>query len=102
MSTEQQLRTPLTALAGVRHPVVQTGMGWVAGPRLVVGTANAGGLGILATATLTSGAPEKARPEVKSRTDQPFGVNMRDDAADAPARRELLTNHGGTVASFSL
>ena len=45
---EQLLRTPLTELAGVRHPVVQTGMGWVAGPRLVVGTANAGGLGILA------------------------------------------------------
>ena len=50
---EQLLRTPLTELVGVRHPVVQTGMGWVAGPRLVVGTANAGGLGILASATMT-------------------------------------------------
>ena len=49
---EQQLRTPLTELAGVRHPVVQTGMGWVAGPSLVSGTANAGGLGILASATM--------------------------------------------------
>ena len=29
--------TPLTRLVGVRHPIVQTGMGWVAGPRLVVG-----------------------------------------------------------------
>ena len=36
---EQQLRTALTELVGVRHPVVQTGMGWVAGPRLVSGTA---------------------------------------------------------------
>ena len=42
---EQLLRTPLTELTGVRHPVVQTGMGWVSGPRLVSGTANAGGLG---------------------------------------------------------
>ena len=50
---EQLLRTPLTELIGVRHPVVQTGMGWVAGPRLVSGTANAGGLGILASATMT-------------------------------------------------
>ena len=48
---EQQLRTPFTDLVGVRHPVVQTGMGWVSGPRLVSGTANAGGLGILASAT---------------------------------------------------
>ena len=44
---EQLLRTPFTELTGVRHPVVQTGMGWVSGPRLVSGTANAGGLGIL-------------------------------------------------------
>ncbi|MEI2713006.1 MAG: nitronate monooxygenase [Nocardioides sp.] len=42
---EQRLSTALTELAGVRHPVVQTGMGWVAGPRLVSATANAGGLG---------------------------------------------------------
>jgi len=33
------MRTALTELAGVKHPVVQTGMGWVAGPRLVSATA---------------------------------------------------------------
>ena len=47
------LRTPLTELVGIEHPVVQTGMGWVAGARLVSATANAGGLGILASATMT-------------------------------------------------
>ncbi|WP_199808644.1 nitronate monooxygenase, partial [Streptomyces sp. NRRL S-146] len=45
--------TALTRLTGVRHPVVQTGMGWVAGPRLVSASANAGALGILASATMT-------------------------------------------------
>ena len=34
-----RLRTPLTELVGVEHPVVQTGMGWVAGARLVSATA---------------------------------------------------------------
>ena len=62
---EQLLRTPLTDLVGVRHPVVQTGMGWVAGPRLVTGTANAGGLGILASATMTLEELEQAILEVK-------------------------------------
>lgn len=99
---EQQLRTPLTDLVGIRHPVVQTGMGWVAGPRLVSGTANAGGLGILASATMTIGELEQAIVEVKGRTDQPFGVNLRADAADAPARCELLIDHGVKVASFAL
>ena len=82
---EQLLRTPLTELTGVRHPVVQTGMGWVAGPRLVVGTANAGGLGILASATMTYDELEHAILEVKGRTDQPFGVNLRADAATCEA-----------------
>jgi NAD(P)H-dependent flavin oxidoreductase YrpB (nitropropane dioxygenase family) len=99
---EQLLRTPLTELAGVRHPVVQTGMGWVAGPRLVSGTANAGGLGILASATMTYDELDHAIAEVKSRTDKPFGVNLRADAGDAPQRVDLLIKHGVKVASFAL
>lgn len=100
--TDQLLKTPLTELVGVRHPIVQTGMGWVAGPRLVSGTANAGGLGILASATMTYEELEKAILEVKSRTTEPFGVNLRADAGDAPARCDLLIKHGVKVASFAL
>ncbi|WP_243057528.1 nitronate monooxygenase family protein [Nocardioides sp. SR21] len=99
---EQLIRTPFTDLVGVRHPVVQTGMGWVSGPRLVSGTANAGGLGILASATMTFAELEAAIVEVKGRTDQPFGVNLRADAADAPDRCQLLIDHGVKVASFAL
>ena len=99
---EQLLRTPLTELVGVQHPVVQTGMGWVAGPRLVSGTANAGGLGILASATMTLDELEKAIVEVKGRTDAPFGVNLRADAADAGDRCRLLIEYGVKVASFAL
>src|SRR4051812_11872631 len=77
-------------------------MGWVSGPRLVSGTANAGGLGILASATMTHAELEKAIIEVKGRTDKPFGVNLRADAADAPARCDLLIEHGVKVASFAL
>jgi NAD(P)H-dependent flavin oxidoreductase YrpB (nitropropane dioxygenase family) len=99
---EQLLTTPLTDLVGVRHPIVQTGMGWVAGPRLVSGTANAGGLGILASATMTYDELEQAIVEVKSRTDRPFGVNLRADADDAPERCRLLVEHEVKVASFAL
>jgi len=99
---EQLIRTPLTDLVGIRHPVVQTGMGWVSGPRLVSATANAGGLGILASATMTLEELEKAIVEVRSRTDRPFGVNLRADAGDAPDRCRLLIDHGVKVASFAL
>ncbi len=99
---DQQLTTALTELVGIRHPVVQTGMGWVAGPRLVSGTANAGGLGILASATMTFEELERAILEVKGRTTAPFGVNLRADAGDAPERVDLLIKHGVKVASFAL
>ncbi len=100
--SEQLIRTPFTDLVGVPHPVVQTGMGWVSGPRLVSGTANAGGLGILASATMTFAELEQAIIEVKGRTDQPFGVNLRADAGDAADRCQLLIDHGVKVASFAL
>ena len=102
MSLPQLLRTPLTELVGVRHPVVQTGMGWVAGPRLVSGTANAGGLGILASATMTYDELAAAIREVRERTDAPFGVNLRADASDANERVQLLIREGVKVASFAL
>ncbi|KJK40009.1 2-nitropropane dioxygenase [Streptomyces variegatus] len=96
------METALTRLAGVRHPVVQTGMGWVAGPRLVSATANAGALGILASATMTPGRLREAVREVKARTDAPFGVNLRADAADAGDRVRILIEEGVRVASFAL
>jgi NAD(P)H-dependent flavin oxidoreductase YrpB (nitropropane dioxygenase family) len=96
------MRTALTELVGVRHPVVQTGMGWVAGPRLVAATAQAGGLGILASATMTFDELVSAIDETRARTDQPFGVNLRADAADASDRVDLLIERGVRVASFAL
>ncbi|MGA8257405.1 MAG: nitronate monooxygenase [Nocardioides sp.] len=99
---EQLIKTPFTELVGVKHPIVQTGMGWVSGPRLVSGTANAGGLGILASATMTFDELEHAIVDTMSRTDKPFGVNMRADAGDAGDRCDLLIKHGVKVASFAL
>src|SRR6202048_4869377 len=97
-----RLRTPLTELIGIEHPVVQTGMGWVAGARLVSATANAGGLGILASATMTLDELATAIGKVKAATDKPFGVNIRADAGDAADRVDLMIREGVKVASFAL
>ncbi|MFJ6099969.1 NAD(P)H-dependent flavin oxidoreductase [Streptomyces sp. NPDC092359] len=96
------MRTALTELTGVRHPIVQTGMGWVAGPRLVSATANAGALGVLASATMTTDQLRAAVREVRSRTDRPFGVNLRADAGDARERVRIIVDEGVRVASFAL
>ncbi|MFD7706240.1 NAD(P)H-dependent flavin oxidoreductase [Streptomyces sp. NPDC059785] len=96
------METALTRLTGVRHPIVQTAMGWVAGPRLVSATAEAGALGILASATMTPDRLREAVREVKSRTDRPFGVNLRADSADAGDRVRIIVEEGVRVASFAL
>ncbi|MVO87138.1 nitronate monooxygenase [Streptomyces sp. p1417] len=95
-------RTELTRLVGVRHPLVQTGMGWVAGPRLVSAVANAGALGILGSATMTPERLRAAVRKVRSRTQAPFGVNLRADAGDARERVRIMIEEGVRVASFAL
>jgi NAD(P)H-dependent flavin oxidoreductase YrpB (nitropropane dioxygenase family) len=95
------LHTRICDLFGIRHPIVQTGMGWVAGPRLCAATSAAGGLGILASATMTLPQLAQAIADVKQRTDRPFGVNLRTDQADVVERVELLIRERVKVASFA-
>ena len=101
MLIDRRLQTRATKLFGVACPIVQTGMGWVAGPSLVTGTAEAGGLGILAAATMTADEMEAAIAEVRSRTARPFGVNLRPDAVDLADRADRLVAAGVRVASFA-
>jgi len=96
------LKTPLTELVGIEHPIVQTGMGYVAGARLTAATSAAGGLGIIASATMDLDQLRRTVREVRSRTDAPFGVNLRADAGDAAERVELIIAEGVRVASFAL
>ena len=99
--THPALHTPLCDLFGIKYPIIQTGMGWVAGPSLCSATSNAGGLGILASATMSFEELDLAIAEVKSRTSNPFGVNLRADAVDAMDRVQLLIREDVKVASFA-
>ncbi|WP_274389318.1 NAD(P)H-dependent flavin oxidoreductase [Paraburkholderia tagetis] len=71
------MRTRVTELLGIRHPVVQGGMMWVGRATLASAVSNAGGLGILTA--LTQPTPDDLRREIdrcRSMTDKPFGVNL--------------------------
>lgn len=95
------LHTPICDLFGVEYPIVQTGMGWVAGARLTAATSGAGGLGILASATMTLDELRTAIGDVKDRTDKPFGVNLRSDQPDIDERLRLIVDESVRVASFA-
>jgi NAD(P)H-dependent flavin oxidoreductase YrpB (nitropropane dioxygenase family) len=95
------LHTRICDLFDIEYPIIQTGMGWVAGARLTAATSNAGGLGILASATMTLEQLKTAVREVQSRTDKPFGVNLRTDQADIDERVDFLIASRIKVASFA-
>ncbi len=64
------------AHTGVRYPIVQAPMGWIARAQLASAVSNAGGLGIIET---SSGETEACQAEItamKGLTDKPFGVNL--------------------------
>lgn len=71
------LRTRITELLGIEHPVVQGGMMWVGRAELASAVSNAGGLGILTA--LTQPTPDALRAEIdrcRAMTEKPFGVNL--------------------------
>jgi NAD(P)H-dependent flavin oxidoreductase YrpB (nitropropane dioxygenase family) len=95
------LHTRICDMFGIEYPIIQTGMGWVSGASLTSATSQAGGLGILAAATMTFRELEEAIAKVRDRTAKPFGVNMRADQSDIMKRVELLIREKVTVASFA-
>ena len=71
------LKTRITELFGIKHPVIQGGMQWVGFAGLVSAVSNAGALGILTA--LSQPTPEDLVKEIektRGMTDQPFGVNL--------------------------
>jgi nitronate monooxygenase len=71
------LKTRITDLFGIEHPVIQGGMQWVGYAELVSAVSNAGALGILTA--LTQPSPEDLAKEIertRDMTDKPFGVNL--------------------------
>jgi NAD(P)H-dependent flavin oxidoreductase YrpB (nitropropane dioxygenase family) len=101
VKTKPALHTRICEMFGIEYPIIQTGMGWVSGASLTSATSQAGGLGILAAATMTFRELEETIAKLKDRTDKPFGVNMRADQSDVMKRVALLIREKVRVASFA-
>ncbi len=70
------MKTRITTLFGIKHPIILSGMSWISTPELVAPVAEAGGLGILATGVLK---PEQTRDYIKRTrqlTKKPFAANV--------------------------
>lgn len=95
------LHTPLCDLLGCRYPIVQTAMGWVAGPELVAATCNAGAFGFLAGATIPADRIEADILRVRQLTgDKPFGLNFHMFQPNAQQLLDLAVKHRLRAVSY--
>jgi enoyl-[acyl-carrier protein] reductase II len=69
------VKTEITELFGIKHPILLSGMSWVSTPEMVAAVSNAGGLGILATGVYGAKQTREAVRKIRQLTDKPFGAN---------------------------
>lgn len=70
------LHTVVVEQLGCRAPIIQTAMGWVAEPSLVIASSNAGAFGFLGAAVMTPQETAEKIAQVRAGTERPFGVNF--------------------------
>lgn len=71
------MKTRITALLGIEHPIFQAAMSWASSnSALVIAVSNAGGMGVLAAGPLRIDDFKRILGEIKSGTTKPYGVNI--------------------------
>ena len=84
----------VTELLGVRYPIVQAPMGWIARAQLASAVSNAGGLGIIETSSGDLDAVKGEIAKMADLTDQPFGVNIAQAFVRDPAIAQFVIDQG--------
>ena len=98
----------INELLGIRYPIIQGGMAWVATWELASAVSNAGGLGLIGVGGADAQWVEQQISQMKAHTDQPFGVNLMlmnpqaDEIADLLAREHIsvITTGAGNPGKY--
>jgi enoyl-[acyl-carrier protein] reductase II len=96
------VKTRITELFGIEHPIVLSGMSWISVPKMVAAVSNAGGLGILATGPLDAEQTRRAVREIRRLTDRPFGANATLLFPGAAENAKVLLEEKVPVINFAL
>ncbi len=71
-----KFNTRINKLFGIEYPIIQGGMIWVSGHKLVSAVSNAGGLGLLGAGSMYPDILKEHIQKTKKETSKPFGVNV--------------------------
>jgi len=81
-------------MLGIRYPVIQGGMAWVADASLAAAVSNAGGLGLISSINAGTEAVRNEIRKCRELTDKPFGVNIMLQAPNAPEIARMVVEEG--------
>lgn len=70
------IKTKICDIIGIKYPIIQGGMAWIADASLACAVSNAGGLGLISAMNLDSKWIKQEIKKAKDMTDKPFGVNI--------------------------
>jgi len=96
------MKTRITELLGIKHPIIQGAMGWISGPHLVAAVSNAGGLGILGAVFWSPSNLKTNIRLTRELTDKPFGVNFTPDHPHLEEMIDVLIEERIPVASYGI
>jgi enoyl-[acyl-carrier protein] reductase II len=96
------MKTRMTELLGIKHPIMLAGMAFVSLPKLVAAVSNAGGIGMLNSVVYTPNQMKEVIEQVKSLTDKPFGVNATLVLPNARENIEVALEEKVPIINFAL
>jgi len=96
------MKTRMTELLGIKHPIMLAGMAFVSLPKLVAAVSNAGGIGMLNSVAYTPDQIKDVIRQVKSLTDKPFGVNATLIFPNAKENLEVALEEKVPIINFAL
>ena len=88
------MKTRITELLGVEHPLIQGGMAWVAECRLAAAVSEAGGFGIIGAGAAPAQVVQEQIRQCRAITDKPFGVNIMLMNPEADRIAEVVAREG--------
>lgn len=88
------IRSKICDILGIKYPVFQGGMAWIADANLAAAVSNAGGLGLISSINFGTEAVRDEIRKCKTLTDKPFGVNIMLQAPNAAEIADLVVEEG--------
>ena len=88
------IKSKISEMLGIRHPLFQGGMAWIADARLAAAVSEAGGLGLISSINFGTEAVRNEIRKCREFTDKPFGVNIMLQAPNAAEIADMVIEEG--------